>query len=89
MRDFLRFLETASASLTELEYLISFIVENDILNNREVRELQPLQHEASRVLLGLAKALRKKLQVSNDWQRTIIADGISEYIAGEYRTDDD
>jgi four helix bundle protein len=78
LKDFLKFLETAQASLNEVEYLLDFLNRKDIVSDSEYDRLDPVRSEAAAVLAGLIRSLRLKLKVTNNWQRNL-SDGHVEY----------
>ena len=62
VRDFLKFLETASSSLNEVEYLLDFLVRKNVITQDEYDSAESRRAEAAAVLHGLIKALRAKLE---------------------------
>jgi four helix bundle protein len=83
LRDYLRFLETASSSLSEVEYLLEFIGNTGLLDRQDILSVEPLRREASAVLTGLIKALRKKAAAETGWNRNMLSDEHEEYIVND------
>jgi len=83
LKDFLKFLETAQASLNEVEYLLDFLNRKDIVSDSEYDRLDPVRSEAAAVLAGLIKSLRLKLKVTNDWQRNLSEEHVEYHISGD------
>ncbi|MEX0683475.1 MAG: four helix bundle protein [Dehalococcoidia bacterium] len=82
-RDFLRFLETASTSISEVEYLLEFMLDVEILTEADIAAIEPIRSEAAATLSGLIKALRNKAKQQPDWNRNGISDGHEPYYASE------
>ena len=78
--EFLRFLDIARGSLSELEYFIHFLSSEAILPSESIIALESCRIEAGRVIFGLWRSL--KAINSNDWDHTgtRIRDGSEAYI---------
>lgn len=60
--DYVRFLDIAYGSACELQYQISLAHRLEYLANPDFRELESVAVETSKVLSGLIRSLRKKLE---------------------------
>jgi len=66
--DYLRFLDIALGSLGELEYYLHFMRRNALLKAQAADQLDALQSETGRLLVGLYKALKAKAR-EGSWDR--------------------
>jgi four helix bundle protein len=66
--DYLRFLDIARGSLSELEYFLHFIRKKQLIASRELDELDAIRDETSRVLFGLWQSLKSRLPA--DWDHS-------------------
>jgi four helix bundle protein len=67
--DYLRFLDIAQGSLAELEYYLVFLEREGLLDDRQSSALQELHVETGRLLRGLWRSLKQKLE-RGDWDHT-------------------
>lgn len=65
--DYLRFLDIARGSLTEVEYYIHFFHRLELLPPTELEALAKMHQDAGRVLTGLWRATR--LKTKDEWNR--------------------
>ncbi len=83
IRDFLRFLETASSSINEVEYLLDFLTDAGIIDDADLVSIEPVRREAAATLTGLIKALRKRAGEEKDWNRKLVSDRHADYTTDE------
>jgi four helix bundle protein len=80
--DYLRFLDIARGSLSELEYYIHFTAKKHLIGVDEQSEAQRLRDETSRVLFGLWQSLKARAPAtwdhSGDTHRIVVERGIDE-----------
>jgi four helix bundle protein len=79
--DYIRFLEIAKGSLSELEYYLHFLEQESVLSKDAMRALIAQREEAGRLLTGLLRATQAKSRT--DWVRGGIRD-----IQEIYRTEE-
>lgn len=79
-RDFLRFLETANASLSEVEYLVDFLGDAGLLTVDDLASIEPLRREAAATLAGLIRSMRNKALEQPDWNRRVLSDEQGLYV---------
>lgn len=70
-RDFLKFLETANSSLAEVEYLLEFLRDVELISAADFSAIEPARKEAAATLFGLIKSLRRRAEQSKDWNRNL------------------
>ncbi|HEV8573842.1 MAG TPA: four helix bundle protein [Dehalococcoidia bacterium] len=78
-RDYVRFLDTAFASLSELDYQLFFLSDNEIIAPEEYAELLPGLDEIGNRLIALMRAVAKSAKAGT-WQQ--IAEEPGRYSAG-------
>ncbi|HSP54252.1 MAG TPA: four helix bundle protein [Dehalococcoidia bacterium] len=79
-RDFLRFLETALSSISEVEYLLEFLAAAGLITQADIETVEPHRREAAATLTGLIKALQRKLAADQkDWRRNLISEDSETY----------
>ncbi len=77
-RDYVRFLDIAFASLSELDYFLYFLHDNDLLDDTAYESLVPLIDEIGNKLIALMRSVGKAAK-EGTWQR--IGEGTAEYLA--------
>jgi four helix bundle protein len=82
--DYLRFLDIARGSLSELEYYIHFLSKEGLIGAPEAQQLNFLREETGRLLYGLWRGLKSK--ASSDWDHSGLA--IREDAEWRYEADD-
>jgi len=79
--DYLRFLDIALGSPGELEYYLHFMRRNALLTAQAADQLDALQSETGRLLVGLFKALKAKARESS-WDRgRTIREEVGTYVS--------
>lgn len=68
LRDYLRFLDIARASLAELESHLHFIQETHLLDSGDLAEIDKLASEVGNILVALMRSLNAKLK-DGSWSR--------------------
>ncbi len=68
--DYLRFLDIAKGSLGEVEYYLYFLGEKQLAGVEDCERLAKLQDDTARLLSGLRRALRTRLQ-QGAWDRDV------------------
>lgn len=77
LKDYLRFLDFARASLAELESHLHFMVENDLLAEPEHGELDRKASDVGNILVALMRSLNRKIK-DGTWNR--ISEERAEYL---------
>ena len=67
-KEYIRFLDTAFASLSELDYQLYFLKDNDIIGAAEYETLLPLLDEIGNRLVALMRAVSKSAK-EGTWQQ--------------------
>jgi four helix bundle protein len=83
VRDYVRFLEMASSSLNEVENDLHILKRNHIVSSSLADDVEPLRIEAGRVLTGLLRVMRGKVQGNSGWQRRQVGEDRGIYFAGQ------
>jgi four helix bundle protein len=81
LRDYIRFLEIAISS-NEVENQLHFIRRNELVDSALIHAVDPTRIEVGKLLTGLLRALRARLNESGEWQRHKVSDARGEYTAG-------
>ena len=81
LRDYIRFLEIAISSLNEVESQLHFIRRNEIVDSALIEAIDPTRIEVGKLLTGLLRAMRARLNEGGDWQRHKVSDARGEYRA--------
>ncbi len=79
LRDYIRFLEMAISSLNEVESQLHFMRRNEIVVAPPLEATDSLRLETGKLLFGLLRAMRSKLNGGGDWQRHQIGEERIEY----------
>ena len=77
LKDYLRFLDFARASLAELESHLHFMVENDLLADPAYGELDRKASDVGNILVALMRSLNLKLK-DGSWNR--VSEEQAEYL---------
>jgi four helix bundle protein len=77
LRDYLRFLDIARASLAELESHLHFMVENDLLAESPYGELDRKARDVGNILVALMRSLSRKVK-DGSWNR--VSEATAEYL---------
>jgi len=80
LKDYLRFLDIARGSLSEVEYYLHFLRKNDIIDGGRLTPVDMLRAETGSLLFGLTQSLRDKLREGGPWQRGLIREDAEEYL---------
>lgn len=83
-REYVRFLDTAFASLSELDYQLYFLSDNDLLTADEYKGLLPLLDEIGNRLVALMRAVAKSAK-EGTWQQ--IAEERATYMVNDQVAD--
>ncbi|HEU0075239.1 MAG TPA: four helix bundle protein [Dehalococcoidia bacterium] len=84
--DYLRFLDIARGSLSEVEYYIHFLAKEDLIDETTDRELSLLQAESGRLLFGLWRSLKAKS--SETWDHVGSSNQIRELRLETYEAEE-
>ncbi len=77
-RDYIRFLDMAFASLSEVDYFLYFLHDNSLLEDEDYESLVPLIDEIGNKLIALMRSVSKAAK-EGSWQR--IGEETAEYLA--------
>ena len=61
LREYVRFVDIARGSLSEVEYYIHFLTKEGLVPGSETEKLEQIRREAGRTLKGLQDGLRRRL----------------------------
>ena len=79
--DYVRFLEFAGGSLNEVENALHFIRRNKVVSPLTLEHAEELRLATGNLLFGLMRALRRKLENKESWQRGLIREQPAHYSA--------
>jgi len=79
--DYLWFLEFAGGSLNEVENALHFINRNKVLPSETLEHAEELRRATGNLLFGLMRALRRKQDNKESWQRGLIREQPVDYDA--------
>lgn len=77
-RDYVRFLDTAFASLSEVDYFLYFLHDNKLLSGETYESLVPVMDEIGNRLIALMRSVSKAAK-DGTWQR--IGEEAADYLA--------
>lgn len=83
-KDYVRFLDTAFASLSELDYQLYLLSDNQIIDAKEYADLLPLLDEVGNRLIALMRAVSKSAK-EGSWHQ--IAEEQGTYSTTDYSAD--